>query len=91
MRKWTVTDIPDQKGRTAIITGANTGLGFETATALAVNGARVVLAVRNLEKGENAIRRIRAAYPAAQGRTASSRFVLAGVRPRCGRGAHIQP
>ena len=66
MRKWTVADIPDQKGRTAIITGANTGLGFETAAALAANGARVVLAVRNLEKGENAIRRIRAAYPAAR-------------------------
>ena len=92
MRKWTVADIPDQKGRTAIITGANTGLGFETAAALAANGARVVLAVRNLEKGENAIRRIRAAYPsAARVELQVSRFVLAGVRPRCGRGAHIQP
>ena len=53
-------------GRTAIITGANTGLGYETAAALAASGARVVLAVRNLEKGENALRRIREAYPAAR-------------------------
>ena len=66
MRKWTVADIPDQCGRTAIITGANTGLGYETAAALAASGARVVLAVRNLEKGENAIRRIREAHPAAR-------------------------
>ena len=66
MRKWTVADVPDQCGRTAIITGANTGLGYETAAALAASGARVVLAVRNLEKGENALRRIREAYPAAR-------------------------
>ena len=66
MRKWTVADVPDQCGRTAIITGANTGLGYETAAALAASGARVVLAVRSLEKGENALRRIREAYPAAR-------------------------
>ena len=66
MRKWTVADVPDQCGRTAIITGANTGLGYETAAALAASGARVVLAVRSLAKGENALRRIREAYPAAR-------------------------
>ena len=66
MRKWTVADVPDQCGRTAIITGANTGLGYETAAALAASGARVVLAVRSLEKGENALRRIREAYPAGR-------------------------
>ena len=66
MRKWTVADVPDQCGRTAIITGANTGLGYETAAALAASGARVVLAVRSLEKGENALHRIREAYPAAR-------------------------
>ena len=56
MSKWTTADIPDQTGRTAVITGANTGLGFETAAALAAKGAHVVLAVRNLDKGQNAAR-----------------------------------
>lgn len=57
MPTWTTTDIPDQRGRTAIVTGANTGLGFETAAALAARGARVVLAVRNLDKGKEALTR----------------------------------
>lgn len=65
MTKWTAADIPDQTGRTAIITGANTGLGFETAAALAARGAHVVLAVRNLEKGKQAAARITAATPGA--------------------------
>jgi NAD(P)-dependent dehydrogenase (short-subunit alcohol dehydrogenase family) len=66
MTKWTVVDIPDQTGRTAVITGANTGLGFETAAALAGRGARVVLAVRNLEKGKKAAERITATAPGAE-------------------------
>jgi NAD(P)-dependent dehydrogenase (short-subunit alcohol dehydrogenase family) len=66
MSKWTATDIPDQTGRTAVITGANTGLGFETAAALAARGARVVLAVRNLDKGKDAVARITAATPGAE-------------------------
>lgn len=65
MTKWTAVDIPDQTGRTAIITGANTGLGYETAAALAAHGARVVLAVRNLDKGKRAVERIKAAFPSA--------------------------
>lgn len=65
MTKWTATDIPDQTGRTAVITGANTGLGFETAAALAAHGARVVLAVRNLDKGKEAQARIAALTPGA--------------------------
>src|SRR4030095_236526 len=63
MSKWTTADIPDQTGRAAIITGANTGLGYETAAALAAKGAHVVLAVRNLEKGKEAARRIEQATP----------------------------
>jgi NAD(P)-dependent dehydrogenase (short-subunit alcohol dehydrogenase family) len=65
MTKWTAADIPDQTGRTAVITGANTGLGYETAAALAGRGARVVLGVRNLEKGRQAVARIAAATPGA--------------------------
>lgn len=55
---WTFDNIPDQTGRTAIITGANTGLGFETARMLAQRGANVLLACRNLGKGAEAMRRI---------------------------------
>ena len=65
MSKWTTANIPDQTGRTAVITGANTGLGYETAAALAAKGAHVVLAVRNLDKGKDAADRITAANPGA--------------------------
>jgi NAD(P)-dependent dehydrogenase (short-subunit alcohol dehydrogenase family) len=54
MTNWTVAKAPDQTGRVAVVTGANTGLGYETAAALASRGARVVLAVRNLDKGKAA-------------------------------------
>ncbi|WP_067650461.1 SDR family NAD(P)-dependent oxidoreductase [Nocardia harenae] len=66
MPKWTTTDIPDQTGRTAIVTGANSGLGFETAKALAAKGARVVLAVRDLDEGGAARDRIIAVAPGAR-------------------------
>src|ERR1700745_2529925 len=65
MSKWTTADIPDQTGRTAVITGANTGLGYETAKALAAKGAHVVLAVRNVEKGQAAADLITRAPPGA--------------------------
>jgi NAD(P)-dependent dehydrogenase (short-subunit alcohol dehydrogenase family) len=65
MAKWTTVDIPDQTGRIAVITGANTGLGYETASALAEHGAHVVLAVRNLDKGKDAAARITANSPGA--------------------------
>ncbi|MFJ4787234.1 oxidoreductase [Streptomyces sp. NPDC088794] len=52
--KWNVTDIPDQTGRTAVVTGANSGLGIATVTALAEAGAHVVLAVRDPKRGEAA-------------------------------------
>jgi NAD(P)-dependent dehydrogenase (short-subunit alcohol dehydrogenase family) len=51
---WTAKDIPDQTGKTAIVTGANVGLGLETARALAAHGATVILACRNLEKANAA-------------------------------------
>jgi NAD(P)-dependent dehydrogenase (short-subunit alcohol dehydrogenase family) len=66
MTKWTTADIPDQTGRVAVITGANTGLGYETAAALAAKGARVVLAVRNLDKGQAAAELITRRTPGAE-------------------------
>ncbi|MEV4571401.1 SDR family NAD(P)-dependent oxidoreductase [Nonomuraea sp. NPDC049419] len=57
--KWTTADIPDQHGRVAVVTGANTGLGYETAKALAERGASVVLAVRDTAKGAQAAARMR--------------------------------
>jgi NAD(P)-dependent dehydrogenase (short-subunit alcohol dehydrogenase family) len=51
---WGVADIPDLTGRTAVVTGANGGLGLETARALAGAGAAVVMASRNQEKAAEA-------------------------------------
>ncbi|MEU1297766.1 MULTISPECIES: oxidoreductase [unclassified Streptomyces] len=55
---WNVTDIPDQTGRTAVVTGANSGLGIATVEALAGAGAHVVLAVRDTARGEAAASRV---------------------------------
>jgi NAD(P)-dependent dehydrogenase (short-subunit alcohol dehydrogenase family) len=63
---WTAEDIPDQTGRNAVVTGANSGLGLVTARELARAGATVVMACRNLDKGHAAVERIRAAVPDAQ-------------------------
>ncbi len=52
---WTTKDIPDQKGKIAIVTGANTGIGYETALALYKAGATVVVACRDKEKATQAI------------------------------------
>jgi NAD(P)-dependent dehydrogenase (short-subunit alcohol dehydrogenase family) len=63
--KWTTDDIVDLTGRNAVVTGANTGLGLETARELAAKGATVVLAVRDLAKGEAARADIAAGVPGA--------------------------
>jgi NAD(P)-dependent dehydrogenase (short-subunit alcohol dehydrogenase family) len=58
MPRWTVTDVPDQSGRTIVVTGANSGLGEASARALAAHRAHVVLACRNIAKGEAAAARM---------------------------------
>jgi NAD(P)-dependent dehydrogenase (short-subunit alcohol dehydrogenase family) len=63
--KWTSDEVPGQQGRLAVVTGANTGLGFETARVLAARGASVVLAVRDTDKGKRAAARIAGAAPGA--------------------------
>ena len=65
---WTTRDMPSQAGKLAIVTGANVGLGYETALALAAAGAEVVVAARNPSKGAEAVRRILARYPSARAR-----------------------
>ena len=62
---WSATDIPDQAGRTAVVTGANGGLGLATARALAGAGATVVIAARNQERAAEAMGRIRDGLPKA--------------------------
>ncbi|MBS9532771.1 SDR family NAD(P)-dependent oxidoreductase [Mycobacterium sp. M1] len=64
--KWTAGDVPDQSGRVAVVTGSNTGIGYHTAAVLAKHGARVVLAVRDLDKGQAAVKKITRAAPDAQ-------------------------
>jgi NAD(P)-dependent dehydrogenase (short-subunit alcohol dehydrogenase family) len=62
---WSTSDIPDQSGRVAIVTGANSGIGFEAAAALAAKGAHVILACRDGAKAKAALDAIRARQPDA--------------------------
>ncbi|MFI1508086.1 oxidoreductase [Streptomyces sp. NPDC020597] len=66
MAAWSVRDMPDQGGRTAVVTGANSGLGYVTARELARRGARVVLACRSEARGRDAVERLRAEVPQAE-------------------------
>ncbi len=65
-KKWTSADIPDLSGRTAVVTGANSGLGFETARRLARAGATVVMACRDKDKGQAALARLTGLEPPAR-------------------------
>ena len=63
--RWTEADVPDQSGRTAVITGGNSGIGFEAARVLATRGARLILGCRDRGKAHDAVTRIRAAATGA--------------------------
>lgn len=63
--RWTTSDVPDQSGRVAVVTGANSGIGYEAAAALAAKGAHVVVAVRDLAKGKEAVDEIVRSHPGA--------------------------
>lgn len=63
--KWTTDDIPDLTGKIAVVTGANSGIGFAATMALAQKGAHVVMACRNLEKAHEALAKIRGKLPDA--------------------------
>ena len=64
--EWRPEEIPDLSGKTVLITGANSGLGLESTRMLAGRGARVVMACRNRDKGEQARDEVRAAHPEAR-------------------------
>jgi protochlorophyllide reductase len=76
---WTIQEAPDQSGRTAVITGASAGLGLETARALASRGANVVLACRELAKGEAAVNLIASTASGDRSRLRIVRLNLASL------------
>src|SRR5258708_2931755 len=65
MTGWQESEIPDQRGRVAVVTGANGGIGLHTARALAERGATVVIAARNLDRSKAAAQLITTSAPAA--------------------------
>ena len=62
-QNWTTEQMPDQSGKIVIVTGANSGIGYEAALALALKGATVIMACRSFKKGETAAAQIRDQNP----------------------------
>jgi NAD(P)-dependent dehydrogenase (short-subunit alcohol dehydrogenase family) len=85
--RWTEADVPDQSGRTVVITGASTGIGFEAARVLAAHGARVILACRDMGKAKDAAAEIGAAgvVELDLASLASVREAAGELRARCER------
>ena len=71
MKNWTADDIPPQTGKLAVVTGANSGIGYATALELARKGASVVLACRNPSKAEDALARLKTSVPGAKAELAA--------------------
>src|SRR5690349_11261471 len=89
---WSEADIPDQSGRTVLITGANSGLGLRSAQVLAAKGAHVLMACRSTEKGKAALATVDGAAELLQldlADLASVRKAAAEVRERTGDQLHV--
>ena len=65
MSNWTINDIPDMSGKVTIVTGANSGIGWDTAVSFAKKGTTVIMACRSLEKGQAALEQLKAEVPSA--------------------------
>ena len=89
--KWTAADIPDQRGRVAVVTGANSGLGLVIARELARKGASVVMACRDMGKGRAAAEQIRAQVPDAQAGAQRARSGQPGVGRELRRALSMAP
>lgn len=94
MSRWTAADIPDQSGRTVLVTGANSGLGLQTSLALARKGARVLMGCRNPAKADASLKLIRSEVPNAQAELvsldlASLASVEAAAEDVAGRTPHL--
>lgn len=97
MRDWTAEDMPDQSGRTFVITGASSGLGLYSAYALAAKGATLLLACRSPERGARAVDQVRTTAPRARvelvrldlSDLASVRAAAADIRERTDDQLHV--
>lgn len=91
MHSWTLDDMPDLGGTTAVVTGANSGIGAVTALVLARSGARTLLACRDPERGKRAVDAVRRAAPARTPGSSASIWPISAVWPRPRRASRRRP